>query len=205
MPAVPDPTIELAQPVHRDRVLGTVVAAFRDDPAFGFFFTGDFDRQAAAFAGLLFDSRAARSSTWVADGGAAVAMWDRPHQAADGRDDDIEGGLADSLEAGAIERIVRYEQAVDGLLPQEPHWYLGILATHPDDAGRRLGRQVMRNGLMEAGRAGVPASLETTNPGNIGRYEAEGWQITAQVDVDDLHVWILGHEGIGPPSTDSTG
>jgi GNAT superfamily N-acetyltransferase len=122
-------------------------------------------------------------------------MWDRPRQGDDGRDDDIEGALADSLDTDAIDRIVRYERAVDALLPQEPHWYLGILATDPDHAGRRLGRLVMRAGLREAADEGVPAALETTNPRNVRRYQAEGWKITAEVDVNDLHVWILGHDG----------
>jgi GNAT superfamily N-acetyltransferase len=191
-----DPTIDVAAPAHRERVVATVVAAFRDDPAFRFFFPSDYERQATAFAGMLFDTRVAGSSTWVADGGAAVAMWDRPRNVGDGRDDDIEGRLADEIDADALERIIRYEQAVDRMLPQQPHWYLGILATDPDHAGQRLGRSVMRNGLIEAGRAGVPAALETTNPTNVQRYEAEGWQITAEVDVDDLRVRILRHEGI---------
>ena len=191
-----DPTLSLADPTNRSRVVATVVAAFRHDPAFGYFFADACDRQAAAFAGLLFDTRVAGSSTWVADGGVAVAMWDRPREAQAGREDDIEGSLADELDAGALDRIVRYEAAVDSLLPQEPHWYLGILATDPDHAGRRLGRTVMRAGLVEAGGAGVPAALETTNPDNVGRYVSEGWRISGEVDVDDLHVWILEHRGI---------
>jgi GNAT superfamily N-acetyltransferase len=199
-----DPTITIARPNDRAMVVATVRAAFRDDPAFCYFFPGDYEAQAAAFAGLLFDTRTQGASTWVADGGDAVAMWDRPRPVDHSRDDDIEGGLADALDPDAISRILRYEEAVDKHLPQEPHWYLGILATHPDHAGRRLGRLVMRHGLIEAGRAGVPAALETTNPGNVRRYESEGWRVGAEVDVDDLHVWILRHEGIASGADDPT-
>ena len=193
---MPEPTIALATLSHRDRVVATVVAAFRNDPAFNFFFPSDFECQSAAFAGLLFDARVAGSSTWVVDDGDAVAMWNRPDRIQAGREDDVEAGLADTLPADAIDRIVRYQAEVDGLRPTEPHWYLGILATDPAHAGRRLGRLVMRNGLVEAGRDGVPASLETTKPDNVDLYEAEGWAVTGEVDVDDLHVWILGHEGL---------
>jgi GNAT superfamily N-acetyltransferase len=189
-----DPTIELAAPRHREATVATVVAAFRDDPAFTHFFPSEYERQSAAFAGHLFDARAGTGSTWIAERGAAVAMWDRPRAAGSGREDDVGAGLARALRADALERLVRYEDAVDALLPAEPHWYLGILATHPDHAGRRLGRAVMRAGLAEAARAGVPAALETTNPDNVGRYRAEGWDVTAEGDVDDLHVWILGHD-----------
>lgn len=195
VPAMLEPTILLATDIHRDRAMSAVVAAFRNDPAFNYFFPTDYERQAAAFAGLLFDTRVAQSSIWVAENGGVVAMWDRPRAVADGREDDLEGDLADALRPDAIDRIARYEDAVDHLLPSTPHWYLGILATHPDHAGERLARQVMRAGLIEAGQAGVPAALETTNPDNVERYEAEGWAITAEVDVDALPVWILVHDG----------
>jgi GNAT superfamily N-acetyltransferase len=188
--------ITLADPGDRDVVVATVVDAFRRDPAFTWFFPHDYDRQAAAFAGLLFDTRAPASSVWVADGGAAVAMWDRPRAVDAGREDDLEGALARSLSPDALARIARYEDVVDALLPREPHWYLGILAIHPDRAGRRLGRTVGRVGLEEAVRVGVPAALETTNPGNVERYEAEGWVVTAEVDIDGLHVWVLRHDGV---------
>jgi GNAT superfamily N-acetyltransferase len=194
---VPEPSITLATPAHRRRVVATVMEAFRDDPAFNFFFPDDYDREAAAFAGLLFDTRAAARSTWVVDDGAAVAMWDRPRPPDAGRDDDLHGTLGDIVSPATIERIDRYEEAVDHRLPSEPHWYLGILATDPAVAGRRFGRLVKRVGLLEAAREGTRAALETTNPGNVARYRAEGWTVHDEVTVDDvLHVWILVHEGI---------
>lgn len=194
---MPEPTITLATAAHRLRVVATVVAAFRHDPAFNFFFRDDHDREAAAFAGLLFDTRTAGRSTWVVDDGVAVAMWDRPRSADAGREDDLHGALGDVLSPAALGRIERYEAAVDHRLPAEPHWYLGILATDPAFAGRRLGRLVKQVGLVEAGREGTPAALETTNPDNVARYRAEGWTVHDEVDVDDvLHVWILVHDGI---------
>ena len=194
---MPEPSITLATPAHRPRVVATVVEAFRDDPAFNYFFPDDYDREAAAFAGLLFDTRSAGRSTWVVDDGVAVAMWDRPRAADAGREDDLHGTLGDVISPATLGRIERYEAAVDHRLPTDPHWYLGILATDPAHAGRRLGRLVKRFGLVEAGRQGTRAALETTNPDNVARYRAEGWTVHDEVDVDDvLHVWVLVHEGL---------
>ncbi len=116
-----EPTIELATPAHRPRVIATVVDAFRHDPAFNFFFRDDHDREAAAFAGLMFDTRVASRSTWIVDDGIAVAMWDRPRAVDAGRDDDIDGGLGDVLTPAALDRIKRYEAAVDHRLAVKPH------------------------------------------------------------------------------------
>ena len=113
-----EPTIEIAEESDRAQIRATVVAAFRDDPAFRFFFPDEYVRQATAFTGFLFDSRAAGSSTWIVDGGAAVAMWDRPREAQDGRDYDIAGRLADSLDRHpALQRRVRSRRPASRLAP----------------------------------------------------------------------------------------
>jgi ribosomal protein S18 acetylase RimI-like enzyme len=190
------PKVTIATATDRESVVTTTVEAFRPDPAFNYFFPDDFDRQAAVLAGSLFDQRVDTASTWIAEGGAALAMWDRPRATGAPGPDDGENGSIDLLSSGAIERLQRYDAAVDARLPPEPHWYLGVLATHPDHAGKRWARGLLRHGLLEAGRAGVPAALETTNPGNVTRYQAGGWVVRAEVDVDDLHVWILGRDGI---------
>ena len=169
----------------RVRVVDTVVRAFAADPAFRHFFPDDatYGEQAAAFAGWLFDRRVGHGTVWVADTGAAVAMWEPPHPA----------GSADRAEPELVvpdavrERLDGYERTVHRVLPAQPYWYLGVLATAPEHAGRGLARAVMRAGLDRAGADGVPAVLETTNPGNLGLYEHLGWQVHAStiVGVDD--------------------
>ena len=48
-------------------------------------------------------------------------------------------------------------------------------------------------GLDRAGADGVPAVLETTNPGNLGLYEHLGWQAHASTTVGAMTVWVLTH------------
>ncbi|SNT45627.1 Predicted acetyltransferase [Asanoa hainanensis] len=179
--------VERATAAHRQQVVETVVAAFDQDPAFRYFFRDPLtrDAEAAEFAGHLFDLRVAPGTTWVIDGGLSLAMWDAPASwSAD------EPKLAVSDEA--LARLDDYHRAVQGFFPRgEPFWYLGVLATHPSAAGRRLGRAVMRPGLEAAAEAGLPAYLETTNKGNVALYERAGWRVSGSTHLDDLPIWVL--------------
>jgi len=173
-------------------VLDTFVAAFAADPAVRFFFPDDdsYPGQAAAFAGHLFDRRVARGTVWIVDGGHAVSMWDRP---VDADPDPAADARVRGLAGDASDRLAAYEAAVHTALPTTPHWYLGVLATHPDHAGRRWGRAVMSAGLAEAAAAGLPSYLETTNPGNVDLYRRAGWDVVETVTVRALTIWIMSY------------
>ncbi len=188
----------VARVEHRAAVVATVVAAFRHDPAFRFFFPDDetYEKNAAAFSGYLFDKRVDHRTIWMMEQASAVAMWSPP--AAPGIEPaDAAAAQTEALGSagGAAERIEHYETIVGEALPETPHWYLGILATHPDHAGRRLGRAVMRDGLARARTDGVPAILETTRADNVALYRRAGWSVEQELVVDDLDVWILSHPG----------
>ncbi len=116
------------------------------------------------------------------DGGDAVAMWDGPR--------DRVWPVPD-LPTDARARIEAYEQAVKPLIPVEPMWYLGVLATHPAAAGRRLARATAEEGVRRAAADGLPAYLETTNPRNVAMYERSGWTRAGETAVGDLRIWVL--------------
>jgi ribosomal protein S18 acetylase RimI-like enzyme len=182
----------VAGPTVRDRAVDTVVRAFVADPAFRYFFPDDatYADDATAFAGWLFDRRVRFGTVWVAAHGAAVAMWESPRPPAAGAE-----GPEPQLTLGGDgrQRLDRYEHAVSALLPAQPYWYLGVLATAPQHSGRGLGRAVMRAGLERASADGVPSVLETTNPDNLPLYEHLGWTARASTLVDGMTIWVLTH------------
>jgi ribosomal protein S18 acetylase RimI-like enzyme len=186
---VTDSPVRLATEADRARVLETVVAAFVADPAFRHFFADDarYAQEAASFAGALFDQRLRYETVWVADGGAAVSMWNPPAIGAGAAAEQ----LAFDLPAETVARLARYEDAVHELFPAQPHWYLGVLATHPDHAGRRLGRLVMAAGQERAAADGLPAYLETSSESNVALYERSGWQRAGVTEVDGLTVNVM--------------
>jgi ribosomal protein S18 acetylase RimI-like enzyme len=179
--------ITRATPTDRDRVIQTVVAAFEADPAFRFFFPDDdtYVAYAAAFAGHLFDRRVSSDSVWLAEAGASVAMWEPPHRAA------REAGSTLELPADVIARLDVFDAAAHALLPATPHWYLGVLATHPDSAGRRLGRALLAAGVAQARADRLPACLETTNPNNVELYRRAGWQVVGSTAASGVPIWVM--------------
>lgn len=183
----------------RPAVVATIVAAFVNDPAFRFFFPDDatYDRYAAAFAGYLFDRRVRQGTVWVAAGGAVVALWEKPEPVVRPAPADLVEEPRLDLPAAELGRIQAYDAAVAAALPTYPHWYLGILATRPDHAGRGLGRRLMAHGVARAHAEGMPAVLETMNPSNVDLYVRAGWQVYGETTAADVpRTWVL----VNPPA-----
>ncbi|MFG2043244.1 GNAT family N-acetyltransferase [Dactylosporangium sp. NPDC048998] len=215
--SVSQPSIRVATPADRDAAVATFVAAFAADPAVRWFLPDDetYPAEAAAMAGHLFDLRVGHGTVWIADGGAAVAMWDPPRSPAGDRaghppppgpgrsprsldePDWAPPGLGrsarslDEPDRAQDGRFGRYQAVVHRRMPRFPHWYLGVLASHPDHRGRRLGRTVMAAGLARAAADGLPAYLETSNPRNVDVYRSAGFEVAEHLTVDDLPVWIM--------------
>jgi hypothetical protein len=181
----------LATAADRESIVAAVVAAFAADPAFAYFFPDPdrFAEQAAVFAGHLFDVRLPLGTIWTAGDGQAVAMWDGPKPAEHPRPE-----LA--LPADALRRLAAYGELVHGAMPSTPHWYLGVLATHPDATGHRFGHAAMQAGLRASAADGLPAYLETANPANLAMYRRAGWELTAEVRLPDLPIWIMKNDPV---------
>ncbi|GIH24011.1 hypothetical protein Aph01nite_23210 [Acrocarpospora phusangensis] len=182
------PEITVASPADRARVVRTLVAAFTGDPTLRHLFPDpvSFPRYAAVFFGNLFDKRVHKKTIWTVQGGASVAMWEPP---GDG-DGLADGYLAAHLPGDVLERVRAYDQAVHAALPAVPFWYLGVLGTHPDSAGRRWGHAVMREGLLRAAAEGLPAVLETGSPGNVEVYRRAGWEVVGTL-AEPVPTWIM--------------
>lgn len=59
---------------------------------------------------------------------------------------------------------------------EEPHYYLSLLGTHDDFRGCGLGMALLAENLARIDEEGLPCYLESTNPGNIPRYESVGFR-----------------------------
>lgn len=58
----------------------------------------------------------------------------------------------------------------------EPHYYLSLLGTHDRFRGHGLGMALLTENLARIDGEGLPCYLESTNPGNIPRYESMGFR-----------------------------
>jgi len=183
--------VRLAGPEDRPRIVATVVAAFDQDPAFRAFFGNgaDFADLARVYVEASATRRIAVGGVWLGAGGDAVALWSPPVGSADAP------SVVADLPADVAARLAVYDGAVGQAIPSAPHWYLGMLASHPARRGEGLARRVAEPGLAAARADGVPAVLETTNPANVVMYERSGWRVIAEAtDVLGLDVWVLQAE-----------
>ncbi|WFF00728.1 GNAT family N-acetyltransferase [Micromonospora sp. WMMD964] len=183
------PEITIATPADREAVVGCLVAAFVTDPILRHLFPDDatYPRYAATFFGNLFDKRVHLSSIWTIGGGASVALWDPPA----GQPAAAHGSPTDApYPADVLARVQGYDDTMHAALPTYPFWYLGVLGTHPDSAGRGWGRAVMRAGLDRAAAEGLPAILETSNPGNVELYRRAGWEVLGSLS-EPVPTWIM--------------
>jgi ribosomal protein S18 acetylase RimI-like enzyme len=184
---VQSPHVSLATAADRAPVVSSLVAAFAQDPVLRYLFPeeDDYPRWATVFFGYLFDRRVRWDCIWTIEHGASTAIWEPPAAAQEPSDD-----LPAQLPAGAVDGVRAYNRAVHTAMPQFPYWYLGVLGTHPDSAGRRWGHAVMAAGLRRAAEDGLPAVLETSNPGNVQVYQRAGWRVIRTVDAP-VPTWIM--------------
>jgi ribosomal protein S18 acetylase RimI-like enzyme len=62
--------------------------------------------------------------------------------------------------------------------PPEPHYYLYMLAVHPDAQGRGHGSALLETGLARVDQERVGAFLETSKERNLPLYRRHGFEVT---------------------------
>ena len=168
--------------------------AFVADPLIRWMFPDDatFDELGSIFFGVQFDLRVDVGEVWCTDDVATVAMWDAPAATAGPRDDTRWDGMVKQFPEDTQLRLEHLGGAVGPRHLQEPHWYLGILATHPDWQRQGLGRAVLAPVLERADADGFTCVLLTESPENVAFYRAIGFDVVAEPDIPGgPPVWIM--------------
>lgn len=194
------PEARRIRPEERAAALVTIVAAFREDPQVRWWFPDDccYTEFAERFFGVLLDTRMEGGEVWVDDRCRAVSLWVPPGGNLIGpeRAASRYQAMVTTLPHPCGRRIRRTDDVVDRLLPTMPHWYLGVLACHPDHRGAGLGAAVAAPMLAAADRAGQPVVLETGNPGNIGYYTRRGFAVVGRAQLEESVV-VAGAQAPG--------
>ncbi len=180
------PTVRQASRGDRAAVVKTVVAAFDGDPAWAFLMDGLYAERAPRFAEALFDSRIAAGTIWVTEDLASVAMWNPPSE-----DDAPQPGVGeiwaryrDTVGPQAFNRLTAYNDAVKSASSREdPHWYLGVLATHPLRQREGLASAVLEPALSQADQTGICCYLETSTEHNRSFYKGRRFTDATPLDL----------------------
>jgi len=180
------PSVRVAEPSELESVLDTLMLAFSTDPCLRYLmdtpdrlFRG-FRRFAMGMGGAAVEHGAA----WIADDGAAAALWLPPGVESD-RDAmmAVAGELAREEKAPTLGEV---GEAMAGYHPHEPHWYLAMIGVDPLQQGRGWGSAILKESLRRVDESGVMAYLESSNPKNVPLYERFGFEVIGHVAPGDF-------------------
>lgn len=167
----------------------TAMRAFVDDPVMRFLYPED--EVYLAPDGAVFHPAMtgwiALGEVWCTDDAAAVAVWIPPGRPEVPFPDDPS---AEPPSADRLERFAAVGEAMAEHTPEEDHWYLHLLATHPDWQRRGLGNALMEVVFERARHDGLPCYLETETIENVAYYRARGFEVRSEWDVrNGPHMW----------------
>jgi GNAT superfamily N-acetyltransferase len=170
-----------ATPADVESITGAITLAFADDPVWGpALRRSDGPPIDLATYWRRFVEGALRFGTArITTDGAAVSIWLPPGGAelSDEQLADLEGQIEEELDPDALEALHDlYERFEASRADRPEHYYLSLLATHPDFRGLGRGQILLAEDLAEWDAAGVPSYLESTNAANDHRYVRAGFR-----------------------------
>lgn len=175
------PTVRTATRDDEAAVFNVVLLAFIGDPFARWAFPDAATYLAAspllsrAFGGRGFD----HGTVDVVEGGVGTALWLPP-----GVEPDFEGMqavLAEHASEDVLNDMGGLGEQMAAAHPQEPCWYLPIIAVDPAAHCRGVGSALLARAIARADEQGLPAYLESSNPRNVPLYERHGFVATGTI------------------------
>ena len=172
------------RPATRDdrrQLCVTAVRAFADDPVMRWLHPDD-ETYLAPGGEVLRQAMTGwleHGEVWCTDDGVGVAVWIPP-----GRPDThVDDPTAEPPSPELRERFEIIGPLLDAHTPDEPHWYLQLLGTHPDWQRGGVGAALMGAMFERADAEGLPCHLETETEVNVAYYRRHGFEVTGEFDV----------------------
>jgi GNAT superfamily N-acetyltransferase len=168
-----------------DRVTATLWAAFENDPLWSWAFPGG--DQLDVWWRFLVQNALRYPWVWVLGDYDAASVWIPPggselSDADEGRVEPLLQGLLGARADQVMDLLERFEASH----PRgEPHYYLGLLGTHPARRGHGVGMRLLADNLARIDDEAMPAYLESSNPANVERYERVGFERVGSFSTPD--------------------
>ncbi|MGI9615479.1 MAG: GNAT family N-acetyltransferase [Acidimicrobiales bacterium] len=190
-------TIRRATRADTRRVCLTAALAFREDPVMRWLVPDDdvWDASGHEFFRGGMTGWLDHQEVWCTDDGVAVAAWIPPGRPESTSEPDPPLPPPDP---DLAKRFGTLAPILAANTPREPHWYLQMLATHPDWQRQGLGADLMAVMFERADSEGLSCYLETETPENVAYYRHYGFEVRTEWDVppDGPHMWGM----LRPPS-----
>jgi len=167
----------------------TLARAFHADPVWGWAFPEPELRleQHRVIWRLVAEAAVSYGSAWLTGDCAAVALWIPPGRPELRPEDEVRlpSLLADLLGDGAARVLDTFERFEAAHPVAVSHYYLSLLGTNPDHAGKGLGMGLLADCLTRIDAEGMPAFLESSNPANTPRYERLGFAACGEFELSE--------------------
>ncbi|WP_293905436.1 GNAT family N-acetyltransferase [Phenylobacterium sp.] len=178
--------VRTAEASEGDAVLNTLMLAFSTDPCLRYLLASPdaFFKGFRAFATGMGGAAVAQGTAWLADDGAAAALWLPP-----GVSSDRDAMLAVIGELAREEKLPVLGEVGETMAayhPDAPHWYLAMIGVDPARQGRGYGSAILKQSLRRCDEDGVMAYLESSNPKNVPLYERYGFEVMGFVQPGDF-------------------
>jgi GNAT superfamily N-acetyltransferase len=171
------------------RVVEIMTEAFHDDPVWGWAFADEGSRRAHQrwFWNLIVEGALRFPYVFLGAGSAAAAVWLPPgaSELTQEQEATVEPELRARL-GPAAERVLATFACFEAAHPgDEPHFYLSLLGTSPDQRGHGYGLGLLGDSLAVVDAAGMPAYLEASNVGNVPLYARYGFEVRGEFQLPD--------------------
>ncbi len=169
------PEVSVAGPADAVQMAAVLAAAFIEDPTWSWAFPDPAMRRRywqVCVAGALQYRWSFRTA-----GFEAVSIWIPPGGTEFRAEDEQRlPQLLTELVGRRATEVAELVRRFDAAHPRrEAHYYLSLLGTATEHRGRGLGMALLQENLARIDAEGMPAYLESSNPGNNHRYESLGF------------------------------
>ena len=165
--------------------------AFRNDPVWSWVFPDPAHRR--SYWQLLVNGAARFPWTFHTPGFEAVSVWIPPDAGEFLPEDEIKlPEIVHGWVGAAAERVLEVFRRFDAGHPRDQrHFYLGLLGTRDSARGHGFGMALLAANLARIDTEHAPAYLESTDPRNVPKYQAFGFQSIDRFQVLDDGPWVV--------------
>lgn len=186
-----------ALPEDYGRLAEVLARAFYDDPVTAWFYPDAARRMrhARRFFAIRLRQLAVHGLIYTTPERSGAALWAPPgHWRENLRQSLMQLPMLPVL----LPRIVRSTQAVREIErhhPIEPHFYLSVLGTDPEQQGGGVGSALLAPVLQRCDESGAAAYLESSKESNLSFYARHGFVVTERIEIPaGPPLWLMWRE-----------
>jgi ribosomal protein S18 acetylase RimI-like enzyme len=178
--------VRVADASEGEAVLDTLMLAFSGDPCLRYLLNSPaaFFKGFRPFATGMGGAALAQGTAWLADDGAAAALWLPPDVTSDR--DAMMAVIGELARPEKLPVLGEVGETMAAYHPHEPHWYLAMIGVDPARQGQGYGSAVLKASVRRCDEDGVIAYLESSNPKNVPLYERYGFEVMGFVQPGDF-------------------